>query len=117
MNSVITTRNLLDAVLQHGCLKRFVSISSFAVYTNQNKARRNLLDESCPTEKHPERRGEAYCFAKVKQDEFVIEYGRQRGIRYVLVRPGVVYGPGQTGITRRVGSGVFGIFLHLGGSN
>jgi nucleoside-diphosphate-sugar epimerase len=115
MNSVITTRNLLDA-FQHGCLKRFVSISSFVVYTNRDKPRRGLLDESCPIEEHPELRGEAYCFAKVKQDELVIEYGR-KGIPYVLVRPGVVYGPGKTGITGRVGSGAFGIFLHLGGSN
>jgi nucleoside-diphosphate-sugar epimerase len=117
MNSVITTRNLLDAVRQHGCLKRFVSISSFAVYTNRDKPRRGLLDESCPIEEHPELRGEAYCFAKVKQDELVIEYGRRHGIPYVLVRPGVVYGPSKAEITRRVGSGALGPFLHLGGSN
>jgi len=117
MNSVITTRNLLDAVLQHGCLKRFVSISSFAVYTNRDKSRRDFLDESSPIEEYPALRGEAYCFAKVKQDELVIEYGRKHGIPYVLVRPGVVYGPGMTGITRRVGSGALGPFLHLGGSN
>jgi nucleoside-diphosphate-sugar epimerase len=117
MNSVVTTRNLLDATLQHGCLKRFVNVSSFAVYTNRDKPRRNLLDESCPVEDHSELRGEAYCFAKVKQDELVTEYGRKHGIPHVLVRPGAVYGPGTKGITRRVGSGAFGIYLHLGGSN
>jgi nucleoside-diphosphate-sugar epimerase len=115
MNSVITTRNLLDAV-QPGCLKRFVSISSFAVYTNRDKPRWRLLDESCPIEERPELRGEAYCFAKVKQDELVSEYGRN-GLPYVLVRPGVVYGPGRPGISGRVGSGAFGMFLHLGGAN
>jgi nucleoside-diphosphate-sugar epimerase len=117
MNSVITTRNLLEATRWHGCLRRFVSISSFAVYTNRDKPRRGLLDESCPTEQRSELRGEAYCFGKVKQDELVIEYGRTYGIPYVLVRPGAVYGPGKMGITGRVGSGAFGIFLHLGGSN
>jgi nucleoside-diphosphate-sugar epimerase len=117
MNSVITTRNLLDAALRHGCLKRLVNVSSFAVYTNRNKPRRNLLDESCPVDEHSELRGEAYCFAKQKQDELVTEYGRQHGIPYVLVRPGAVYGPGSTGITGRVGSAAFGIYLHLGGSN
>jgi nucleoside-diphosphate-sugar epimerase len=117
MNSVITTRNLLDAALRHGCLKRFVNISSFAVYTNRDKPRRNLLDESCPVEEHAELRGEAYCFAKLKQDELVIEYGRKHRIPYVLVRPGAVYGPGANGITGRVGSGAFGVYLHLGGSN
>jgi nucleoside-diphosphate-sugar epimerase len=117
MNSVVTTRNLLDATLRHGCLRRFVNVSSFAVYTNRDKPRRNLLDESCPVETNAELRGEAYCYAKVKQDELVIAYGRRYRIPYVIVRPGAVYGPGTTGITGRVGSGALGIYLHMGGSN
>jgi len=117
MNSVLTTRNLLDAALGHGCLRRFVNVSSFAVYTNRKRPRRGLLDESCPVETRPQRRGEAYCYAKVKQDELVVAYGAKHGVPYVLVRPGSVYGPGQTAITGRVGSGAFGIFLHLGGPN
>ena len=44
-------------------------------------------------------------------------YGRKHAIPYVLVRPGAVYGPGRTGISGRIGSGAFGIFLHLGGAN
>src|SRR5580700_8226279 len=32
LNSVVTTRNLLEAALVHRCLRRFVNISSFAVY-------------------------------------------------------------------------------------
>jgi len=117
MNSVVTTRNLLEASMEHQCLRRFVNVSSFSVYTNRGKPRGRLLDESCPMEIHPERRGEAYCFAKVKQDEIVAEYGRKLGIPYVIVRPGYVYGPGNEPITGRVGIGTFGIFLHLGGSN
>jgi nucleoside-diphosphate-sugar epimerase len=35
----------------------------------------------------------------------------------VIVRPGYVLGPGNRGITGRVGIGTFGIFLHLGGFN
>ena len=117
MNSVVTTRNLLEASLRHTCPQRFVNISSFAVYANTRKPRWRLLDESSPVEKHPERRGDAYCFAKVKQDEIVIEYGKRFGIPYVIVRPGSVYGPGKEAITGRVGIGTFGVFLHLGGSN
>ena len=117
MNSVVTTRNLLDASLLHTCLRRFVNISSFTVYTNKQKPRRRLLDESCPVEQHPELRGEAYCFAKVRQDEIVTEYGKRYGIPYVIVRPGAVYGPGEEQITGRVGIDTFGVFLHLGGSN
>src|SRR5438445_7627194 len=117
MNSVVTTRNLLEASLRNTCLRRFVSISSFAVYTNAQKPQRRLLDESCPVENRPELRGDAYCFVNVKHDEIVSYYGKRIGIPYVIVRPGYVYGPGNEGITGRVGIGTFGVFLHLGGSN
>ena len=116
MNSVVTTRNLLDATLRHRSLRRFVSISSFAVYSNTQK-RGRLLDETCAVEQHPELRGDAYCFGKVKQDEMVKAYGESFGIPSVIVRPGYVYGPGKDAITGRVGLGTFGVFLHLGGSN
>jgi nucleoside-diphosphate-sugar epimerase len=115
MNSAVTTRNLLDASLRYAGLRRFVLVSSFTVYSNRQKSR--LLDESCPIEEHPELRGEAYCFAKVRQDQILTEYGRSFGVPYVVVRPGSVYGPGKDEITGRVGIGTFGIFVHLGGSN
>ena len=87
------------------------------VYTNTAKGRGRLLDETCATEAHPERRGDAYCFSKVKQDEIVAEYGNRFGIPVVTLRPGYVLGPGKTSIPSRVGIDTFGIFLHLGGSN
>ena len=117
MNSVVTTQNLIEACLQHKCLKRFVNVSSFAVYTNTGKEQGSLLDEACPVEAHPVLRGDAYCFAKVNQEKILIDYGKKFGIPYVTVRPGVVYGPGNLAITGRVGIGSFGVFLHLGGSN
>jgi nucleoside-diphosphate-sugar epimerase len=116
-NSVVTTRNLMESSLRHKCLKRFVNVSSFSVYTNRKNLRSRLLDESCEVEPVPHLRGEAYCFAKVKQDEIVATYGKGLGIPYVIVRPGHVYGPGNEPITGRVGIGTFGLFLHLGGSN
>src|SRR5882724_9313002 len=45
MNSVVSTRNVLDATLTNRGLKRFVNVSSFAVYTNESKPSR-VLDES-----------------------------------------------------------------------
>lgn len=117
MNSVVTTRNLLEAVRKNEGFRRFVNISSFTVYSTRSIRRGGVLDESCEMEQQPERRGEAYCYAKVRQDEIVMEYGQRHGIPYVIVRPGVVYGPGNKGITGRVGLGTFGLFLHLGGSN
>lgn len=117
MNSVVTTRNLLEAVLKHGCIKRFLNVSSFAVYSNMGMKRGALLDETCDTESHSASRGEAYCYGKVKQDELILEYGEKYKVPYVLVRPGVVFGPGKKAITGRVGIDTFGFFLHLGGSN
>jgi nucleoside-diphosphate-sugar epimerase len=116
MNSVVTTRNLIEAARGEG-LRRFVNVSSFAVYSNRGKPHGRLLDESCPVEARPETRGEAYCFAKAKQDETVKECGERSGIPCVTIRPGYVYGPGKTAITGRVGIDSFGVFLHLGGSN
>lgn len=117
MNSVVTTRNLLDASLESGRLQRFVLISSFSVYTNCDKPRGRMLEESCPTEKHGDLRGEAYCFAKVQQEQILSEYHKKFGIPYVVVRPGSVYGPKKQPIIGRVGIDTFGLFLHIGGSN
>lgn len=116
LNSVVTTRNLLDATVKEGCLKRFVNISSFAVYSNAKKTPR-VLDESSPIESNPEQRGEAYCYAKVRQDEIVTDYSKKYGIPYVIVRPGYVFGPGKKDISGRVGIDTFGFFIHLGGGN
>jgi len=117
MNSVVTTRNLLDATLVHKCLKRFVNVSSFTVYTNRQRSIGHCLDESSPIETNSVLRGEAYCFGKVKQDEIVADYSEKFKIPYVMVRPGYVIGPGKTAISGRVGIDTFGFFLHMGGSN
>jgi len=114
LNSAITTRNLMIACSQSPALVRFLNVSSFTVYSNRNG---RLLDETSAVEQRPEARGEAYCFAKVKQEEIVREYGERLAIPYVIMRPGVVYGPGNEPINGRVGTGTFGIFLHLGGGN
>ena len=115
MNSVVATRNLLEASLNCAQLQRFVLVSSFTVYTNRQK--RRLLDESCPVDQEPELRGEAYCYAKVRQEQIVAEHGEKHGVPYVIIRPGSVYGPRNAEFTGRVGIGTFGLFFHLGGSN
>ncbi|MCC6367100.1 MAG: NAD(P)-dependent oxidoreductase [Bryobacterales bacterium] len=117
MNSVVTTRNLLDAVVEYGVLRRFVNVSSIAVYSNRKVKRGGLLDEDCALESCPVERAEAYTFAKLKQDHLVVEYAHVHHIPYVILRPGAVYGPGAHQLTARVGINTFGPFLHLGGSN
>jgi nucleoside-diphosphate-sugar epimerase len=117
MNSALATRNLLDALLRFGKPKRFVNVSSFAVYSNLSLKRGALLDETCPLEDAPQERFDAYGFGKLKQEKLVKEYGSKYKLPYVIVRPGYVFGPGKTELNGRVGVGTFGFLIQVNGSN
>jgi nucleoside-diphosphate-sugar epimerase len=117
MNSVLTTRNLLDAVASRRELKRFVNVSSFAVYSNWDLPAGALFDEGTPLETHPQERCDPYGYAKLKQEQLVRDYHERFGVPYVVIRPGAVFGPETRTLTGRVGIDTFGFFLHLGGSN
>ena len=117
MNSALATRNLMDAFVKSRQPKRFVNVSSFAVYSNLKLKRGALLDESCALEDSPHERFDAYGFGKLKQEELVKEYGEKHGLPYVIVRPGAVFGPGKRELTGRIGIDTFGLFVHLGGSS
>ncbi|HTA29518.1 MAG TPA: NAD-dependent epimerase/dehydratase family protein, partial [Candidatus Cybelea sp.] len=116
-NSVVTTRNLLDALVAERALARFVNVSSFAVHSNMNLKRGAVLDESCEIESNLEERYDAYVYAKLKQDELVDEYHQKHGLPYVTVRPAIVFGRGKKALPGAVGIDTFGFFLHLGGGN
>ena len=117
LNSVVTTRNLLDVAVKEPNLKRFVNVSSIAVYSNEKLPRHGLLDETCEIDARMLERHEPYTYGKLKQDELVLEYARLHNLPHVIVRPSVVFGPGKAKITDRVGTGTFGVFLHLGLNN
>src|SRR5437588_1352393 len=103
MNSALATRNLMDSFLKRGQPKRFVNVSSFAVYSNVALKRGALLDETSPLEDAPQQRFDPYGFGKVKQEEIVREYAARYGLPYVIVRPGYVFGPGKQELNGRVG--------------
>jgi nucleoside-diphosphate-sugar epimerase len=113
--SVITTRNLLDSLVDHGRLKRFVNISSFAVYSRFRSKRGALWDEACPLEDNLGERHDAYVYGKLKQDELVQRYQERFGVPVTIIRPGIVFGPGKKAIPGFVGIDTFGFFMHLGG--
>ena len=114
LNSAVAARNLLDAAIASGTVRRFVNISSLAVYSNAQLRRGATVDEQCPIDAHLVERYDPYAYGKAKQDEIVREYGRARGLPYVIVRPGITFGPGKSKIPGRVGIDTFGVFLHLG---
>lgn len=116
-NSVVTTRNLLDALIASGTVRRFVNTSSIAVYSNAKVRRGHVIDETCEIDGDFVERCDAYAYGKAKQDEIVREYGRVSSLPYVIVRPGIAFGPGKAKIPGRVGIDTFGVFLHLGLGN
>ena len=116
MNSALATRNLMDAFLRFAKPKRFVNVSSFAVYSNLALKRGALLDENCPLEDAPQERFDAYGFGKLKQEELVKEYGEVHNLPYVILRPGYVFGPGKRELNGRVGTSAFGLFVQVSGT-
>ena len=117
MNSALGTRNLMDAFLERGEPKRFVNVSSFAVYSNLSLKRGALLDETCPLEDAPQERFDAYGFGKLKQEQIVREYGNKHNLPYVILRPGYVFGPGKRELNGRVAINTFGFLIQVGGSH
>jgi nucleoside-diphosphate-sugar epimerase len=115
MNTVVTSRNLLEAAVTAG-VRRIVLVSSFSVYGVSSLARRGIMDENTPLEPHPERR-DPYAFAKLRQELLFHEYQRRYGFELVVLRPGTIYGPGGSEFSARVGIQLPGLFVHLGNRN
>lgn len=114
MNTVVASNNLLDALA--AAPRTIVMVSSMGVYGTAALPRGAVVDERTPLEPHPERR-DVYSHAKWRQEKLFRDRCAQAGHRLVVVRPGVIYGPGGSPMSARVGLNLFGLFLHLGGGN
>jgi len=115
LNTVVTTRNLLEACRQEPGFLRIVNISSFAVYSNFKMSRNSILDENSPVEQHHTERFDCYSYAKIKQEEIIFKYHTEHDLQFNNLRLGAVYGIGNDSVTSRVGIGTFGFFIHVGG--
>ena len=112
-NTVVGTRNLLDAAAAAGC-RRIALVSSFAVFRAADVTTGAVIDERCDVEPDGLEKG-AYGFAKVQQELLFREYQARHGFEYVILRPGVIYGPGDISVSTRVGLKVGPLFFSLGG--
>jgi nucleoside-diphosphate-sugar epimerase len=113
MDSVIPTR-----VFARACgeakVPRFVLISSLGVYGAQHLRQDSILDETCPVDPQPQRR-DAYSFSKIIQERVCWEMHRDIGLPLVVVRPGVIFGPGRGALSSRLGLSLGGLMLRIGG--
>ncbi len=95
--NVVATRRLIEASEVCG-IRRFVLVSSIAVYPSRPLAAGATVDETCLIEPYPERRS-AYVYSKVVQETVC----RAARVPLVVMRPGVVYGPGRNRLSDRLG--------------
>jgi nucleoside-diphosphate-sugar epimerase len=119
-DSVVASRNLLYALEARDSMPlaqtRVVLVSSFGVYCVASLRRGARIDEMTPLEDHPELR-DTYSYSKLRQEQLFWEYQRKSGFELVVLRPGVIYGPGGGAFSTRVGLQIGPVFFHLGGSN
>jgi nucleoside-diphosphate-sugar epimerase len=116
LDSVVASRNLLEAIANELRSIRVVLISSFGAMGVAELPRGAMVDEKTPLEQHPERR-DVYSHTKLRQEQLFWEYHQKYDFDLVVLRPGVIYGPGGGHFSTRVGLNLFGRFLHLGGKN
>lgn len=92
VDTVTATARLVDAMREAG-VRRLVGVGSFAVYDYSRIAEDTVIGEDASPEANPIAR-DAYTQAKLLQE---VEFQRfaHDGGDVVVLRPGIVYGPGQ----------------------
>src|SRR5262249_26596935 len=103
-DNVSGTAHLLAAAKAAG-VKRFVHVSSIGVYGVPAKA--TSITEQTAYDPHPARRG-AYTRSKTEADGLVQEFARKTGLSTLILRPGILVGPGGPEFTARLCLGRFG---------
>jgi nucleoside-diphosphate-sugar epimerase len=81
------TERLLEAAARAG-LRRFVHTSTVGVHGH---VERPPADEGAPIAP-----GDIYQATKAEAEALALEYHRRRGLPVAVVRPGAIYGPGET---------------------
>ncbi|MEL7207393.1 MAG: NAD-dependent epimerase/dehydratase family protein [Actinomycetota bacterium] len=91
--TVIATENLLAAMNEMG-VDQLVAVSTFSVYDYRALPANSLLDEHAPIDTEPAQRDE-YARTKLVQEELYRAFEAQPDHRIVILRPGMIYGPGE----------------------
>lgn len=84
------TERMLELALA-AKVKRFVHISSLAIYQVYELKKNTLVEETYAYEKAPEKVGN-YTHSKVEAEQLAFRF-YEKGLPVVAVRPGIIYGP------------------------
>lgn len=85
--NVLGTKLLLEASARHG-VRRFVHTSSVGVHGHVEQP---PADETAPLAP-----GDVYQATKAEAETLALDYHRRRGVPVAVLRPGAIYGPGET---------------------
>jgi nucleoside-diphosphate-sugar epimerase len=85
--NVVGTERLLEAAARQG-VRRFVHTSTVGVHGH---VERPPADETSPMAP-----GDVYQATKAEAEVLALDFHRKRGLPVAVVRPGAIYGPGET---------------------
>jgi len=116
LNTVVTSRNLLEAAARAKSPPKILLVSSFGVYGTAFLPPLSVINEESPLEPAPRLR-DPYSQVKLRQEKLFWEYHKEGAVDLTVLRPGAIYGPESMSISARVGLQMPGLFLFLGGDN
>ncbi len=114
LSSVVPTRRVMRAAAAER-VQRFVLVSSLGVYGTRNMRAGSVLDEQSPIDPYPHLR-DPYTYSKVMQERAAREIEAETGLPLVIVRPGVIIGPGRGVLSARIGLQLGPLMVRMGGT-
>jgi 2-alkyl-3-oxoalkanoate reductase len=111
--TVIATENLLDAMLEANIM-RLINISTFSVYDYLRIPSGSKINENSAIESNPLERDE-YAQTKLLQEELVNEFQNNHPSQITTIRPGLIYGRGNTWSSLLGGELGGNLWLRIGG--
>ena len=101
LSNVVGTRRLIEGSTKQR-VKRFVMISSIAVYDTAGLQPGAIVNEEVPLDPKAHLR-DPYTYSKVRQENVAWEAHSNLSFPLVVIRPGNLYGPGRDCLGGRVG--------------
>lgn len=84
------TENVIQAALKSKNLKKFIYCSSVTCYGHVENDRETVVNEDYPCHSQ-----NIYGKTKYEGEKLIEKYAKEKGLKYIIIRPARVYGPGD----------------------